>query len=47
MNDSLIIYVEKEIFDKIENEISTKIENEDIMQQFQSMKSRQEQLLCT
>ena len=47
MNDSLIIYVEKEIFDKIENEISTKIENEDIMQQFQSMKSRREQLLCT
>ena len=31
MNESLIVYVEKEIYDKIENEA--------IMQRFQSMKS--------
>ena len=36
MNDSLILYVQKEMFDKIENET--------IMQHFQSIKPHREQL---
>jgi hypothetical protein len=36
MNDSLVIYIEKYIFNKIDNEI--------IMKQFQNIKTRREQL---
>ena len=36
MNDSLVVYIEKEIFNDVENEA--------IMQRFQNMKNRQEQL---
>jgi hypothetical protein len=36
MNDSLIIYIEKDIFHRIDNEV--------IMQRFQNMKTRQNQL---
>jgi hypothetical protein len=35
-NDSLVVYIEKDIFDKIDNEA--------IMKQFQNMKTRREQL---
>jgi hypothetical protein len=36
MNDSLVVYIEKYIFDKIDNEA--------IMKRFQNMKTRKEQL---
>ena len=36
MNDSLVIYIEKDIFDKIDNEV--------IMKRFQNIKTRREQL---
>ena len=36
MNDSLVVYIEKDIFDKIDNEA--------IMKRFQNMKTRREQL---
>jgi hypothetical protein len=36
MNDSLIVYIEKDIFHSIDNEA--------IMQQFQNMKTRRNQL---
>jgi len=36
MNDSLVVYIEKDIFDKIDNEA--------IMKRFQNMKTRKEQL---
>ena len=36
MNDSLVVYIEKDIFDKIDNEA--------IMKRFQNMKIRREQL---
>ena len=36
MNDSLVVYIEKDIFDKINNEA--------IMKRFQNMKTRKEQL---
>jgi hypothetical protein len=36
MNDSLVAYIEKDIFDKIDNEV--------IMKRFQNMKTRREQL---
>jgi len=38
MNDSLVVYIEKDIFDKIDNEV--------FMKRFQNMKIRREQLLC-
>ena len=39
MHNSLVVYVEEEMSDKIDNRA--------IMQRFQRMKSCQEQLLCT
>jgi hypothetical protein len=36
MNDSLVVYIEKDIFDKIDNEA--------IMKRFQNIKTRREQL---
>ena len=36
MNDSLVVYIEKDIFDKIDNEV--------IMKWFQNIKTRREQL---
>ena len=36
MNDSLVVYIEKEIFDKIDNK--------SIMKRFQNIKTRREQL---
>jgi hypothetical protein len=36
MNDSLVVYIEKDIFDKIDNEV--------IMKRFQNMKTQREQL---
>jgi hypothetical protein len=36
MNDSLVVYIEKDIFDKIDNEV--------IMKRFQNIKTRKEQL---
>jgi len=36
MNDNLVIYIEKDIFDKIDNEA--------IMERFQNIKTRREQL---
>ena len=36
MNDNLIVYIEKDIFDKVDNEV--------IMQRYQRMKPRREQL---
>jgi hypothetical protein len=36
MNDSLVVYIEKDIFDKIDNEV--------IMKRFQNIKTRREQL---
>jgi hypothetical protein len=36
MNDSLVVYIEKDIFDKIDNEV--------IMKQFQNIKTQIEQL---
>jgi len=36
MNDSLVVYIEKDIFDKIDNEV--------VMKRFQNMKTRREQL---
>jgi hypothetical protein len=36
MNDSLVVYIEKDIFDKIDNEA--------IMKRFQNMKTQREQL---
>jgi len=36
MNDSLVVYIEKDIFDKIDNEV--------IMKRFQIMKTQKEQL---
>jgi len=36
MNGSLVVYIEKDIFDKIDNEI--------IMKRFQNIKTRKEQL---
>jgi len=36
MNGSLVVYIEKDIFDKIDNEV--------IMKRFQNIKTRKEQL---
>jgi hypothetical protein len=36
MNESLVVYIEKDIFDKIDNEV--------IMKRFQNMKTQREQL---
>jgi len=38
MNDSLVVYIKKDIFDNIDNEV--------IMKQFQNIKTQKEQLWC-
>jgi len=38
MNDGLVVYIEKDIFDKIDNKA--------IMKRFQNIKTQREQLYC-